>query len=134
MIIGLFLINFRFSQESYIDSTKIKNPKLAWKLSVIPGLGQIYNGKYIKAVGFMSAEYYATSKFVEYKNSTSIGKRNTWAWWMVGLFVMGMLDAYVDAQLSTFPKKNVIAENFTESEMDTSKIENQTIELDTERE
>jgi len=111
------------SQESFIDSTRIKNPKLAWKLSVIPGLGQIYNEEYVKAVGFMSAEYFATSKYIEYKNLGSVGKRNTWAWWVIGLFVLGMIDAYVDAQLSTFPEKFEVMENQTKNYTDSLKTE-----------
>ncbi len=123
LIFWLFLINFGVSQESFIDSTRIKNPKLAWKLSVIPGLGQIYNEEYVKAVGFMSAEYFATSKYIEYKNLGSVGKRNTWAWWVIGLFVLGMIDAYVDAQLSTFPEKFEVMENQTKNYTDSLKTE-----------
>ena len=50
-IIILIAFSICTSQESgYIDSTKIRNPGLAWKLGVIPGMGQLYNGKYIKAI------------------------------------------------------------------------------------
>ena len=46
----LFLINFGISQgEGYIDSSKVRNPQLAWKLSIVPGLGQLYNGKFINS-------------------------------------------------------------------------------------
>ena len=30
---------------------------IAWKLSLIPGCGQLYNGKYLKAFSFFYAEY-----------------------------------------------------------------------------
>ena len=94
--------------EGYIDSTKIRNPKLAWKLSVIPGMGQLYNGKYLKAAAFMGVEYFAVTNFIELRDSDSqIGLRNTYAWWVFGLFVWNMLDAYVDAHLSTFPVKKL---------------------------
>jgi len=33
--------------------------------------------------------------------------RNKYAWWCVGFYIIGMLDAYVDAQLYYFPKDNV---------------------------
>ena len=106
------------SQESgYIDSTKIRNPGLAWKLGVIPGMGQLYNGKYIKAIGFMSAEYFAVNRFIELENNDSIGLRNTYGWWVFGLFVWNMLDAYVDAQLSTFPIKRLESNNKLDSLM-----------------
>ena len=107
-IIILFAFSICTSQESeYSDSTKVRNPGLAWKLSVIPGMGQLYNGKYLKAIGFFGAEYFAVNRFIQLENNDSIGLRNTYGWWVFGLFVWNMLDAYVDAQLSTFPIKRL---------------------------
>ena len=104
------------SQESeYIDSTKVRNPGLAWKLGVIPGMGQLYNGKYIKTIGFISAEYFAVSRFIELNDEKRIGLRNTYGWWVMGLFVWNILDAYVDAQLSTFPIKLLESNNNLDS-------------------
>ena len=116
----LILISFSIctSQESeYIDSTKVRNPGLAWKLGVIPGMGQLYNGKYIKAIGFMSAEYFAVSRLIELKTENRIALRNTYGWWVLGLFVWNMLDAYVDAQLTTFPIKRLESNNNLDSLM-----------------
>ena len=103
-----FIILFAFSictsqEEGYIDSSKVRDPGLAWKLGFIPGLGQLYNGKYLKAIGFIGAEYYAVTRFMELKEEGKIGLRNTYAWWIFGLFVSNILDSYVDAHLSTFP-------------------------------
>ena len=115
-IIILFSFSICISQESkYIDSTKVRNPGLAWKLGVIPGMGQLYNGKYIKAIGFMGAEYFAVKRFIELNNENRIGLRNTYGWWVFGLFVWNMLDAYVDAQLSTFPIKRLESNNNLDS-------------------
>ena len=117
-IVILIAFSICTSQESvYIDSTKIRNPGLAWKLGVIPGMGQLYNGKYIKAIGFMSAEYFAVSRRIELKTENRIGLRNTYGWWVFGLFVWNMLDAYVDAQLSTFPIKRLESNNNLDSLM-----------------
>ena len=117
-IVILIAFSIGTSQESgYIDSTKIRNPGLAWKLGVIPGMGQLYNGKYIKAIGFMSAEYFAVSRLIELKTKNRIGLRNTYGWWVFGLFVWNMLDAYVDAQLSTFPIKRLESNNNLDSLM-----------------
>jgi len=102
-------------EAEYVDSTKIRNPRLAWKLGVIPGLGQIYNREYIKAMGFMGAEYFAVTSFMELKNENRIGLRNTYGWWALGIFVWSMLDAYVDAQLSTFPMKRLEPNNDIDS-------------------
>ena len=44
----LFAFSICISQEAeYVDSTKVRDPGIAWKLGVLPGLGQIYNGKYV---------------------------------------------------------------------------------------
>ena len=112
----LFAFSISTSQEAgYIDSSKVRNPRLAWKLSAIPGLGQLYNGKYVKAIGFMGAEYFAVGRFLELKKENRIGLRNTYAWWVFGLFAWNMLDAYVDAQLSTFPVKRLESTNDIDS-------------------
>jgi len=34
-------------------------------------------------------------------------KRNKYAWWCVGIYIMGMLDAYVDAHLINFPENKI---------------------------
>ena len=40
----LFAFSICTSQEAeYVDSTKVRNSGIAWKLGVFPGLGQIYN-------------------------------------------------------------------------------------------
>ena len=112
----LFLISISVTQENgYIDSSKVRNPRLAWKLSAVPGLGQLYNGKYLKAIGFVVAEYTAVNRFNEYKESNHIGLRNTYAWWIFGIYVWNILDAYVDAQLSTFPVKRLKSRNDVDS-------------------
>ena len=101
-IVILFAFSICTSQEvEYIDSTKVRNPEMAWKLALLPGLGQIYNGKYVKAVGFMGAEYFAVTRFMELKNENRIGLRNTYAWWVFGL--------------STFPIKRLELNNDIDS-------------------
>ena len=106
------LFSILMAQDTQIDSIKIKNPNVAWKLSLIPGMGQLYNEKYVKSVGFILDGTYAYLKRSEFASSGQIGKRNTYSWWLFGLYVWGILDAYVDAQLSTFPSdKNNKLEN-----------------------
>ena len=76
---------------------------------MIPGVGQIYNEDYNKAIGFWLLESYSIYKFNAYskQGDKGLGKRNTYAWWIVGLFFWNILDAYVDAQISTFPSKTL---------------------------
>ena len=63
----------------------------------------------------MGAEYFAVGRFLELKKENRIGLRNTYAWWVFGLFAWNMLDAYVDAQLSTFPVKRLESTNDIDS-------------------
>ena len=115
VIILLFILVCFANEESYIDSSKIRNPSLAWKLSIIPGLGQMYNNSYLKAFGFSSAQYFSIVRFSELKKDNRIGLRNTYAWWIFGIYVLNILDAYVDAQLSTFPVKRLEYNNEVDS-------------------
>ena len=104
-ILVILLSSILYSQDTEIDSSKVKNPSFAWKIAFIPGMGQLYNGNYFKFVGLVGAEIYAVSKFNHLRSKGNITKRNTYGWWVVGLYFYGILDAYVDAHLSSFPKK-----------------------------
>ena len=42
---------------------------------------------------------------LQINGDTKLGNRNTYAWWVLGLYVMSILDSYIDAHLSTFPVK-----------------------------
>ena len=105
----LFFILFLtlvYSQNTYIDSTIMKNPSYSWKLCFIPGLGQLYNGNWHKSFFINSA---LSLSYIEmHDNENNINKRNTWAWWIFGIYAFGFIDAYVDAHLTSFPttKKN----------------------------
>lgn len=115
------------------DSVKIKNPKNAFYFSLIPGLGQVYNGKIIKAILFISLEYAAydawnRNKYIfnnydngnyQLRKKRYLEKRNKYAWWMGFIYIYGMLDAVVDAHLSNF---NDLMESSIETE---KKEENQ---------
>lgn len=102
-IIFIFiLLNIFFAQETYIDSTQIKNPSLSWKLSLIPSLGQIYNENFYKAFFINSTLSFA---YIEMnRREKNINKRNTLAWWIFAIYMLGILDAYVDAHLTSFPE------------------------------
>ena len=98
------------------DSTKIKNPKKAFLTSIIPGGGQIYNGRIIKGFTVMGLEIIAIQSWLEnskiYSNYDSgdyllrknryLEKRNKYAWWVIFLYFYSMIDAMVDAHLSPF--------------------------------
>ena len=110
----IFLICFGFAFEfDDFDSTKIKDPKVALFLSIVPGCGQIYNGKYVKSIFFLSSEYVLINNIRINKNSNDINSnsfiknRNSNMWWLLGIYVLNLIDAYVDAHLSSFPNKKI---------------------------
>ena len=108
LLIVFVIISFSFGQE--IDSTNIKTPKKAALWSILPGGGQIYNGKYLKAGIIITLESLAIWQSIEngqnYKNDNSIDlyltDRNKYAWWAFFVHIYGMLDAIVDSHLEPF--------------------------------
>jgi len=103
----LLFVSLLLSQDAQIDSLEIKNPSLAWKISFIPGMGQFYNNQYLKGTLLLGLESKLIHNFTYNYLKYSVQKRNDLAWLIVGLYIYGLLDAYVEAHLSTFPKKNI---------------------------
>jgi hypothetical protein len=115
-----------FGQEK--EKERSKNPKVAFYYSLIPGLGQIYNGKWIKSamiVGLEIAAYvvwtenrdiYNDFEYKDYplRKRRYLEKRNKYAWWIGFIYVYGMIDAVVDAHLYQF-------ENLMESQLESEK-------------
>ena len=113
----LFFLNVILSaQVTRADSTLIKNPKTAFYLSVVPGGGQLYNGKILKGSLVFALESFAMYSWLEnakiYRDYDSINKplsknrylekRNKYAWWVIFIYFYSMIDAMVDAHLSPF--------------------------------
>ena len=88
----------------FANSENIKHEKFDWKLNLIPFVGQIKNNQYIKGGMLASLQGYSFYKFSNYNESNQIAKRNTYVWWMLGLYFYGVIDAYVDYSLKSFPK------------------------------
>jgi hypothetical protein len=107
-LIFIIISSFSFGQE--IDSTKLKTPKKAALWSILPGGGQVYNGKYLKAGIIITLESLAIWQSIEnghnYKGDNSndlyLINRNKYAWWAFFVHVYGMLDAIVDRHLEPF--------------------------------
>ena len=100
-----FIIIFSFSF-LFCDDQKVSENKKKRKINVIPILGQIQNEEYLKASVLAGMQSYAIYKFIDYNNNEQIAKRNTYAWWSLGLYFYGIIDAYVDYNLKNFPKEN----------------------------
>ncbi|NHZ87343.1 MAG: hypothetical protein GWP19_15980, partial [Planctomycetia bacterium] len=74
LIIFIIIISFSYGQE--IDSTKIKTPKKAVLWSILPGGGQIYNGKYLKAGILITLESLAIWQSIENGKNYNIDNSN----------------------------------------------------------
>jgi len=111
----LILINgFVLGQNN--ESYKTKKPKVAFYYSLIPGLGQVYNGKWIKSAMFIGLEIVSINAWSKNKTiynkfedrgyplrkNRYLEKRNKYAWWIGIIYVYAMIDAVVDAHLHTF--------------------------------
>ncbi|MDK2977237.1 MAG: hypothetical protein PWP06_1712 [Candidatus Marinimicrobia bacterium] len=104
-------------QEEGIPVDSYKNPRTAVLCSALfPGAGQIYNGKWLKAGIFSGFEVYTLYKahifHEDYQqdptNKNAQINRNKHLWYAAGVYVYAMLDAYVDAHLSSFPEGNLV--------------------------
>ncbi len=97
------------------DSLKSVSPKKAAYSSIIPGCGQLYNRKFIKAGLVIALEGWAYSSYktnANYYNNYKLNlplsrtrylqKRNKYVWWMGFIWFYGLVDAIVDAHLHPF--------------------------------
>jgi hypothetical protein len=108
------LIGLSYGQD--LKKERIKDPKKAFYFSLIPGMGQIYNGKLFKSaivIGLEIAAYNACLKNLDIYNNYENGnyplrkhryleKRNKYTWWVGIIYVYAMIDAVVDAHLYKF--------------------------------
>ena len=95
---------------------KNKDPKTAFFFSLVPGMGQAYNGKWIKSAMVIGLEVSSfiywqdnISKYNDYEQNNYplsrhryLEKRNKYAWWIGIIYVYAMIDAVVDAHLHSF--------------------------------
>ena len=116
LILFILLIGLSYGQDS--KKERIKDPKKAFYFSLIPGMGQVYNGKLFKSaivIGLEIAAYNACLNNLDLYNNwikddenyplrkhRYLEKRNKYAWWIGIIYVYAMIDAVVDAHLHTF--------------------------------
>ncbi len=110
LIYPFLILNFSFCSIMEIDSTLIRDSKKALKISLVPivSQGQVYNKKYLKSLLFIAGQSYSLSQVYSYSDKNdlnSIKKRNLNAWWFLGLYMSSIIDAYVDAELSSFRER-----------------------------
>lgn len=113
ILLGLtFAVSFAQTADSTAtDSIPTRNPTLALYLSIIPGGGQIYNHKYLKSLIFGGAFVYYSLRYQDAAKTydktmldSDHRTRNDQAWMMGLTWALGLIDAYVDAQLYNFDK------------------------------
>jgi len=105
------------------SNLKLKSPVKAMIYSaLIPGLGQLYNGKKFKALVIFSAEcgliansiylnqQYKKSVF-DYDKEFYLNNRNLSTWYLVGAVLFSVLDAFVDAHLYHFDESEDLSFN-----------------------
>ena len=114
LILFVFLIGLSYGQD--LKKERIKDPKKAFYFSLIPGMGQVYNGKLLKSaivIGLEIAAYNACLSNLDIYNNYENGnfplkkhryleKRNKYTWGVGIIYVYAMIDAVVDAHLHTF--------------------------------
>lgn len=98
--------------------SSIKSPTGAMIRSLIfPGWGQLHNKKYVKSILVFGAEtgLIANSIYLNQKYKASqtvwerefyINNRNLSNWWLVGVILFSMADAFVDAHLTDFDESS----------------------------
>ncbi len=125
------LDTFEVEGEDSVSSTYRNPTKAAIFSGIVPGMGQVYNDRYVKGTLFLVAEaaviYYAVENHrdaetlwdsrddmeegsepwlnagIEYEDKRD--NRNLLLWILTGLHLVNILDAYVDAHLSEFPEE-----------------------------
>lgn len=119
LLVIVLMITVAFGQSS--DSLAVKTPRKAALWSIIPGGGQIYNGKYLKAGILIALEslaiWQSVENGIEYNNTEEnkfLNDRNGYAWWALFFHIYGTLDAVVDSHLQPFNEvmdEEIIEEN-----------------------
>ena len=108
IIFFLFLTSLYSYQNTNEDT--IINKREIFPASLIPGYGQFLNGKILKSIIIVSAEFYMISKFNKHRlafnnlNQSSqassylyhLNNRNKFAWYSFFVYVYSILDSTVD--------------------------------------
>lgn len=91
-----------------------KSPRVAViRSALVPGWGQWYNGQKLKALLVLGGELALAGNAILYnqwavKSSTKMERefyqynRSRFLWWFFGVYLLNILDAYVDAHLWNF--------------------------------
>ena len=111
VLISMILTVQLFSQ----DSSEVKTPKKALTHSIVPGGGQLYNEKPVKAALMMGAQVWMLYQFSSnrsryngwesrdpYSKEYYRDNRNKFAWYSAFVYLYNLADALVDSHLAGF--------------------------------
>ena len=132
MLFSLFF-PLLMSQENNKDSLNIKSPRVAALRALsYPGGGQFYNNQPLKGSILASAGIASTYLYLDfsakYNNSSNVSldekknylfKRNRYGWWIIIVYIYGLLDAVVEAHLHPF--NSVMNENLEKNNKEADK-------------
>ena len=127
---SIVIFSLILGQDQEVDSLSQKSPKIAALRSfMFPGGGQFYNdqpikGSILSSAGIASAYLYLdfSNKYRRSDNLDSsikkdyLYKRNRYGWWVIIVYIYGLLDAVVEAHLHPFNK--VMNENLEKSDQE----------------
>ena len=127
---SIVIFSLILGQDQEVDSLSQKSPKIAALRSfMFPGGGQFYNGQPIKGAILSSAGIASTYLYLDFSNKYSssgnldssikkdyLYKRNRYGWWVIIVYIYGLLDAVVEAHLHPFNK--VMNENLEKSDQE----------------
>ena len=129
----LLLFSPLVGQNNNQDSLKVKSPRIAAMMAfTYPGGGQYYNNQPLKGSMLTSAgiassylyfdfsKKYNASKGLSSDNKKKfLHKRNRYGWWIIIVYIYGLLDAVVEAHLHPF--NSVMNEDLEKNNMETDK-------------
>ena len=118
------VLGFQNNEYSVSDtlSMQYKSPKGAMiRSAILPGWGQVYNNKFLKALVYMGGEVYFVIKYIElddelknlridFEKTGQVlinqkdledkeHERNGWGWFFTAGYLLAIGDAFVDAHL-----------------------------------
>lgn len=125
LLFSVGLLMAQTDAASKVDSSSAKSAGRALVYSFVPGGGQLYNGKPMKALLFSGTFLYfyieylgAQSDFESDPTSGSLHRtRNDKVWLMALTWTLNLIDAYVDASLWDFDKYPMENGELPEQEM-----------------
>ncbi len=125
ILFALTVVNGQVNETDGIDSSAAKSSGKALFFSIIPGGGQIYNQKPLKALLFAGVFTYFSLEYVSAEDTYQADPtdqtlhriRNDKIWLMALTWTLNIIDAYVDAQLWDFDKYELNEGDLPETEI-----------------